>query len=60
MGRTVKGLEGVISEKGSNLSGGEIQRIGIARAMIYDPPIIFFDEATVLWILLQRERFKRN
>ena len=46
LGRTEKGLEGVISEKGSNLSGGEIQRIGIARAMIYDPPIIFFDEAT--------------
>ena len=46
LARTEKGLEGVISEKGSNLSGGEIQRIGIARAMIYDPPIIFFDEAT--------------
>lgn len=46
VGRTANGLEGVISEKGSNLSGGEIQRIGIARAMIYDPPIIFFDEAT--------------
>ena len=37
----------MISEKGSNLSGGEIQRIGIARAMIYDPPIIFFDEGCV-------------
>lgn len=44
--RKGKGLQSRISEKGSNLSGGEIQRIGIARAMLYDPPIIFFDEAT--------------
>lgn len=36
----------VIGEGGANLSGGEKQRISIARAMLKDAPIIMFDEAT--------------
>lgn len=35
-----------IGEGGANLSGGEKQRISIARAMLKDAPIIIFDEAT--------------
>ena len=40
------GLDGNLGEEGVNLSGGEIQRIGLCRAMIYDPKILFLDEAT--------------
>ncbi|NMM61885.1 ABC transporter ATP-binding protein [Clostridium sp. P21] len=36
----------VIGEKGFSLSGGEKQRISIARAILKDAPIIIFDEAT--------------
>lgn len=40
------GYDTIIVEGGSNLSGGEKQRISIARAMLKDAPIIIFDEAT--------------
>ena len=40
------GLSEKISEEGLNISGGEVQRIGIARALVNDPEIIFLDEAT--------------
>ena len=44
--RLPRGLDGNLREKGINLSGGEIQRIGLCRALIYDPEILFLDEAT--------------
>ena len=36
----------MIGEGGASLSGGEKQRISIARAMMKDAPVIFLDEAT--------------
>ncbi len=41
-----EGLDTVIGTKGTYLSGGEKQRITIARAMVKDAPIVILDEAT--------------
>lgn len=40
------GYNTIIGEGGASLSGGEKQRLSIARAMLKDAPIIIFDEAT--------------
>ena len=41
-----EGYDTMIGENGSELSGGEHQRISIARAFLKDAPIILLDEAT--------------
>ena len=41
-----KGLETRVGERGLKLSGGEKQRVGVARAILKNPPILILDEAT--------------
>ena len=41
-----RGYETIVGERGSSLSGGQIQRIALARVFLKDPPIVILDEAT--------------
>lgn len=44
--RSEKGLDTPLAEKGGNLSGGQCQRMALARALLHDSPVYIFDEAT--------------
>lgn len=44
--QTQQGLDTKVMEKGSNFSGGQCQRIALARALLHNTPMYIFDEAT--------------
>lgn len=44
--RGEQGLDTPLAEKGGNLSGGQCQRLALARALLHDSPVYIFDEAT--------------
>ena len=44
--KSAGGLEMPLTEKASNLSGGQCQRLALARALLHDSPVYIFDEAT--------------
>jgi ABC-type transport system involved in Fe-S cluster assembly fused permease/ATPase subunit len=43
---TPKGYDTMVGERGLKLSGGEKQRVAIARTLLKNPPMVIFDEAT--------------
>ena len=44
--RDEQGLDTPVAERGGNFSGGQCQRLALARALLHDSPVYIFDEAT--------------
>lgn len=52
--RGEKGLDTPLLERAANLSGGQCQRLALARALLHDSPVYLFDEATASCIYTQK------
>lgn len=58
--RKPSGLDSIVGERGMLLSGGQRQSIAIARALLFDPPILILDEPTASMDNTTESRMKRR
>lgn len=58
--RHPKGFDMMIGERGESLSGGQRQEVAIARAVLMDPPVLFFDEPTSAMDFSTEHQFKER
>lgn len=58
--RRPSGLDSIVGERGTLLSGGQRQSIAIARALLFDPPILILDEPTASMDNTTESRMKKR